>query len=382
MLQIGGAEARSKVLYKFNGGSDGAYPAGTLVMDKSGNLYGTTSGGGGSLACGSENGCGTVFKIAPDGSESVLHAFQGGADQGVPMAGLAMDREGNLYGTTFGGTGIGYGTVFKIAPDGTETIMHSFGPGADGQNPSAPMIMDKRGNFYGTTTAGGDYGKGTIFEIAKNGREYVLWSFGAAGDGAVPSGGLFADKAGNFYGTTRDGGSETIYCGLGCGTVFEFTPNVKESVLWSFGSTESDGENPVGGVVADASGNLYGVAAGGGAAGSGAVFSLAADGTEILLHSFGQKSGIQPMAGVILGRDGNLYGTNSFGGTGIGGTVYSLSPDGTNFRVVHNFIEADDGHWPYAGVLAAGDILYGTTFEGGNTCPYTNQCGVVFALRR
>src|ERR1700722_73367 len=178
--QFGGAHAsRFEVLYKFNPGSDGNSPAGALIRDNAGNLYGTAAAGG-DTGCGNTLGCGTVFKLTPEGVESVLYAFKGRRDGADPSAGLVMDKSGNLYGTTQGSyssKGLSGGTVFKVAPDGTETVLHRFGGADDGLYPYAPLTLDRRGNLYGTTTMGGNYGGGILFEIAKDGREFILWSF-------------------------------------------------------------------------------------------------------------------------------------------------------------------------------------------------------------
>jgi uncharacterized repeat protein (TIGR03803 family) len=178
-------------LYSFEDGSDGYFPVAGLIMDSAGNLYGTTEDGG--TGCVTTNGCGTVFKLAPNGTETVLYAFTNGSDGGYPEAGLIMDKEGNLYGTTDDGGANAYGTVFKVAPDGTETVLHSF-TGSDGANPVAGLIMDKKGNFYGTTAVGGTYGYGTVFKLAPNGTETVLYAFTNGSDGGYPENGVIMDK--------------------------------------------------------------------------------------------------------------------------------------------------------------------------------------------
>jgi uncharacterized repeat protein (TIGR03803 family) len=204
------------VLYNFSGGANGAGPYGGLVFDKKGNLYGTTEAYG--SGC-----CGTVFKIAADGTETVLHSFVGGADGDTPLAGLIFDKHGNLYGTTRagGGTicgGTGCGTVFQLAPDGTETILHAF-DSSDGAAPSAGVILDAKGNLYGTTAYGGDHNSGTVFELTPSAggwTERVLHHFNQfdGADGALPQGSLFLWRR-ILYGTTQYGG---IY---DQGTVFQ-----------------------------------------------------------------------------------------------------------------------------------------------------------------
>jgi uncharacterized repeat protein (TIGR03803 family) len=197
------------VLHTFTG-SDGANPATGLIADSSGNLYGTTVFGGGT-AC--AQGCGVVFKVAPDGTETVLYSFKGGTDGLYPAGRLIADSSGNLYGVAEGGA-LGGGVVFKLAPDGTETVLYSFcsKPScSDGEGPSGSLIADSAGNLYGTTATGGGGGGGcypaagcgVIFKLAPDGTETVLYYFRGGSDGANPQGGLIADSAGNLYGTAR-----------------------------------------------------------------------------------------------------------------------------------------------------------------------------------
>jgi len=221
------------VLYDFQGNSDGCYPESPLLRDSKGNLYGTTSEGGGS-GCSGYVGCGTIFKVTPTGTETVLYRFGGPPDSGAgPSAGLIKDAKGNLYGTTnFGGT-YSMGTVFELTNKGAETVRHNFegGPG-DGQGPNAGLILDKLGNLYGTTTGGGasgagGYGWGTIFKIAPNGIVTVLYSFTGGADGGYPTSDLVMGTEGNLYGTTVYGGVAGTGCwapGASCGTVFKVAP--------------------------------------------------------------------------------------------------------------------------------------------------------------
>lgn len=324
------------ILHAFADGNDGSSPNGGLIQDKSGNLYGTTSSGGPSDA-------GTVFKLAPDGTETVLFAFNGGSDGFEPQAGLVQDKAGNLYGvTTLGGTGCsiaystGCGTVFKLAPDGSETVLHSFAAGSDGVSPKATLILDKEGNLYGTTTQGGSDncdadGCGTVFKLAPDGTETVLYAFAGGSDGANPYSSLIRDRAGNLYGTTAEGGGNGCQqvALLGCGTVFKLAPNGTETVLYAFTGTNGDGDYPLAGVVQDKAGNLYGTTAQGGGtgclAGCGTVFKLAPDGTETILYAFGAgRHGGTPYAGLIQGARGRLYGTATEGGRYGYGTVFKL----------------------------------------------------------
>ena len=213
------------VLYSFGSQpGDGIYPQAGLIMDAEGNLYGTTVSGGASTNC--DDGCGSVFELSATGTETVLYSFcsQGGCTDGTqPYADLIMDKKGNLDGTTGGGGTNGGGTVFQLTPNNgtwTETVLHSFGsqPG-DGIYPQAGLIMDKKGNLYGTTQQGGAYGEGTVFELSPTGTETVLHSFPSqSGDGYWLDAGLIRDKKGNLYGTSYEGGAN------GEGAVFKVTP--------------------------------------------------------------------------------------------------------------------------------------------------------------
>jgi len=297
------------VLYSFTRGSDGEYPYAGLIMDSSGNLYGTTGFGG-------ADGAGVIFKLAPNGTETVLHSFAGGSDGSYPQAGLIMDKKGNLYGTTpYGGgiagcEGYGCGTIFKLAPNGTETVLYSFTGGSDGSEPVAGLIMDSSGNLYSTTYGGGADGDGVVFKLTPNGTETVLYSFTGESDGGYPYAGPIMDSSGNLYSTTYGGGAD------GAGVVFKLAPDGTETVLHSF-TGGSDGGYPYAGLVMDTKGNLYGTTYYGGADNRGVVFQLAPDGTETELHSFTRRSGGKfPKAGLLMDKKGNLYSTTYGGGAG------------------------------------------------------------------
>ena len=390
---LGTAHAGVTVLYAFKGGSDGAGPAG-LIEDSAHNLYGTTGYGGGT-GCGGQ-GCGTVFRLAADGTETVLYAFHGHKDGQNPSSGVIEDEAGNLYGsTTSGGDTHGNGTVFKLAPDGTEKVVHRFGGGSDGSGPKG-LIEDGAGNLYGTTYDGGGtgcemgYGCGIVFRLAPDGKETVLYSFGRY-DGHHPEAGLIRDKAGNLYGTTAAGGGGGDCSYYGCGTVFKLAPDGTETVLYDF-THKHRGLWPTAAVMKDKSGNLYGTTSLGGscqADGCGTVFKLAPDGTETVLHAFhGRKhDGAFPEADLIEDQAGNLYGTTTGGGGGSGctssdgcGTVFKLAPDGTETVLYAFRNHTRRGREPSAGLIKGGDgILYGTANDGGIGCN-GRGCGTVFRL--
>jgi uncharacterized repeat protein (TIGR03803 family) len=225
------AKGNETVLYRFVGITpdkvDGSEPHAGLVMDALGNLYGTTAGGG-ITGCGtgtSYGGCGTVFKLDTSGNETLLYTFTGGADGGNPYTGLVQDPQGNFYGTTHSVNNSGGGVVFKLDTTNRQTVLHTFPATAwDGAEPTG-IVLDRQGNIYGTTFSGGVAGSGTVFKIDTAGKETVLHHFnGGVGrtDGALPDSGLVMDPQGNFYGTTEAGG--TITNGSAWGTVFKLRP--------------------------------------------------------------------------------------------------------------------------------------------------------------
>jgi uncharacterized repeat protein (TIGR03803 family) len=202
---------KQKVLYTFTGGVDGALPYCILIQDTKGNFYGTTLGGG-------SIGGGTVFEVTPAGKEKVLYNFSGGADGAQPYGGVIRDAKGNLYGTTSIGGKFGAGTVFRVTPSGKEKVLFNFSGGADGGTPFAALVQDAKGNLYGTTFSGGQFTEGTVFKVTLAGKETVLHSFTAGADGAIPFGGLIIDAKGNLYGTTLEGGAFEL------GVVFKIVP--------------------------------------------------------------------------------------------------------------------------------------------------------------
>lgn len=311
----GGAE---EVLYSFNYQIDGGSSNAGLIFDKKGNLYGTTGGGG-------SGGFGSVFELTSQNTEKVLYSFRGGPDGGESSGNLVRDAKGNLYGTTYWGGTQNYGVVFKLTSKGVETPLHSFtGPPADGYYPTAGLALDNEGNLYGTTPFGGANGYGTVFEVTSDGSEKLLYSFGNyPGDAIGPEGGLILHNKGTLYGTTSAGGANNL------GTVFELTPDGTEKILYSFGSHAGDGYDPeTGNLVFDKKGNLYGETVRGGATGCGTVFELTRKGIEKVLYSFGAQleDGCYPQGGVVLDAEGNVYGTTFEGGTWGVGTVFKVVP--------------------------------------------------------
>jgi uncharacterized repeat protein (TIGR03803 family) len=363
---------RVNVLHTFSG-PDGASPRAALILDEAGNLYGTTSNGG------SAN-LGTVFKVAPDGTQSVLYSFTTKDGSQGPLAGLLRDNAGNLYGTTATGLRRRGGSVFRVSPAGIETSLYQFS-GADpaGYLPVAPLIADAQGNIYGTTSKGGVNGGGTAFKLTPSGNIKVLFSFGHASDGFSPAGGLTVDKQGNLYGTTALGGT-----GFG-GTIFKIAPDGTETTLYSF-AQGSESFEPWGGVIRDKQGNLYGTTMYGSyGPNGGSVYKLAPDGTFTTLYSFGSgfRDGAQPLGNLVADRKGNLYGTTSSGGIQSCGTVFRISPDGTE-KTLFSFNTATrayhKGVQPFAGLTIDHDgNLFGTTSFAGGTRKHSGQ-GTVFEI--
>jgi uncharacterized repeat protein (TIGR03803 family) len=390
------AAPREKVLHSFrNNSKGGVNPYAGLIFDTAGNLYGTTVHGG--AHC-----CGTVFELTPKAgggwTEKVLHNFPATDRDGQGPGAVIFDSAGNLYGTTGAGGAYDEGIVFELTPETgggwTEKILHAFGNGRDGIQPYAALAFDTAGNLFGTTSAGGAYNGGTVFElmprVGGGWTEKVLHEFGNGSDGSYPVAVLTLDSAGNLYGTTVSGGSG---CVGGCGTVFELTPKAggrwTENVLHNFDHNGRDGFYPTAGLLFDAAGNLYGTTEWGGAYDSGIVFELtpkASEGwTERVLRSFNITHGRYPSP-LILDAAGNLYGTTSTGGAYDWGTVFELthnSGGGWTEKVLHNFDKnGRDGTGPNAGVVfdAVGN-LFGTTVGGGDTAQCGGDgCGTVFEI--
>jgi len=307
---------------------------------------------------------------------TVLHNFTGSPDGSLPYGSLIRDQAGTLYGTTETGGASGAGTVFKVSKSGTLTVLYSFTGGSDGANPFAGLLRDAAGNFYGTTANGGTSGVGTVFKLSKSGKETVLHSFaGGTTDGCYPYGGLLQDTAGNFYGTTE-------VCGAsGVGTVFKLSKTGKETILHSFAGGSSDGEFPsFTSLLMDTSGNLYGVAEQGGTYNQGVVYKLNKAGKLTVLYSFagGTTDGCDIFGTPAMDADGNLYGTANACGSAHVGMVWKVSKKGKE-TVLHNFTAGSaDGAEPVAGVIMdAKGNLYGSTYQGGSA-----NLGTVYKLNK
>jgi uncharacterized repeat protein (TIGR03803 family) len=366
-----------KVFYTFSG-KDGSFPNGDLLADSAGNLYGTAQFGGSSVY-------GVVFKLSPTGKETILYNFTGKADGGIPIGRVMMDKSGNLYGmTSLGGDATcSCGTVYKLAPNGTLTVLHAFKGGKDGaQNQAQPELglVSIDGNFYGSASFGGDIGCdgnlgcGVVFKVSSAGKEKVLYRFDGKTNGAFPQD-VISDDAGNLYSTT--GGS---YISGNGGTIFKIDSAGKLTTLYTFTGTPT-GVSPRWHPLRTNSGTFLGATQFGGSttncvagsAGCGVVYSVNASGKERVLHAFykNPNDGAEPSGG-LLKAGSNLYGVTVYGGTinsnctfGCG-VVYRASTTG-RYLVLYRFTGGADGNYP-SGSLAqdsAGN-LYGATSAGGN----------------
>ncbi len=379
----GASAEQFHVLHAFQGGSDGATPRfSNLIEDKQGNLYGTTNFGGDATCQ-----CGAVFELTPSGAESVLYRFTGGSDGAQPYAGLEKGPDGNFYGTTTQGGGGsctgGCGTVFRITPAGVETVLYRFAGGTDGSFPFSRLHADKHGNLFGTTLKDGDpsCACGTVFELASDGTETVLHIFAGGSDGASPQSPLVADENGNLFGSTSKGGGNSG-CGFGCGTIYEVAAhNTHVSILHAL--SYGDGQLPSGAMVIDASGNLYATAMGGGDQGLGTVFKVMPNGGSTTLYSFkGGFDGKAPATGVTGDGQGNLYGTTQQGGDAHCqcGTIFTFNAT-TGFTSLHVFHTTPKGAAGYSAENALHvdkhGRIYGMLSYGRGKC---SQNGCVIAV--
>jgi len=367
------------VLHEFQDGPfDGASPGGALVRDQAGNLYGTTGHGG-------LNQKGVVYKIDPAGAESVLFSFDGTNGAG-PFAGLVLDQAGNLYGTAGAGAN-DEGVIFRVSPSGEETVLFDF-PAKLPIGPIEPiggLLLDKAGNLYGATTLGGNGncidGCGTIYRLDTTGKAHMLHQFSGGADGFSPLGSLIADANGNLYGVAQVGGdfncSADPFEGEGCGTVFRIAKNGKFTVLHAFhGGT--DGEIPQAGLVLNkATGNLYGATTGGNKSGNGLIFQISPKGKYKVVHQFTGTDGSSPNGGLILDEAGNIYGTTQSGGSNGLGTAFAMNA-ALQLKVLHNFTGGRDGFAPLTGLtLDPAGNLFGTAFKNLRT---KHDVGDVFEI--
>ncbi len=367
------------VVHTFTGGSDGGNPQAGLVLGTEGNFYGTASSGG-------QYGAGDVYEMSSTGAVTVLYSFTGEADGSTPTASLLF-LDGALYGTTSAGGAHGAGTVFKLTFAGIETVLYSFTGGADGSAPGAALTHDASTNLYGTTFAGGARGNGTVFELVhpKNGSapwpEEVLYSFGAVGDGANPVSGVAMDKTGNLYGTTSIGGT------YGYGNVYQLVPSSSgwtENIIHQF-ELLGDGGTAYAGIVLDHAGNLYGATTDGGLGGEdggGTIFKMSqVDGawTFTALYDLAGWGISGSFRNILVPSASLIYATTHCDGANTDGTVFELKETKGvwKYTLLYTFTGGSDGYFLFSSpVLDHKGNLYGTTRFGGE-----DSAGVLFKIR-
>jgi uncharacterized repeat protein (TIGR03803 family) len=392
----------------------------------------TTDGGssscGGPFQCGTVYQVAPPAKKGDSWTETIVYVFLGKNhnDGETPAGNVIIDEAGNLYGTTaYGGTGtcillgenVGCGTVYELSPPSekggawTETVLYSFPTAKQGYLPRGNLVFDSAGNLYGATQFGGGYGTtcnslylycGAVFELSPptteggKWKEKVLHGFRGGTDGANPNGGFIFDSKGAIYGTTQFGGFEGGDCGAGgCGTVFKLAPPTSKSSAWSeelldrFDPGNSGAGEPEAGVTFGKNGDLYGTTFGGGNSGSGTIFELAPGSNDkwkerVLYHFRDGDDGGHPQSSLVFDSKGNLFGTASGGGAVGNGTIFRLRPTGDSwaFATVYQFKLSPDGAYPTGSLIfdRAGN-LYGITQYGGSGQMCGNfRCGTVFKV--
>lgn len=375
---------RLTTLASFDATTTGSNPyLESLVQGLDGNLYGTSQGG---ITQG-----GTVFKITPNGTLTIVYNFcsqPSCADGSLTLGGLLLATDGNFYGTTARGGANDKGTVYRVTPEGTLTTLYSFCAKTnctDGSYPFAGLVQAADGNFYGTASDGGSGANctsgrpcGTVFKITLGGTLTTLYGFcdqPSCADGSEPLAGLIQATDGSIYGTTYEGGA------FGNGTIFRIT---RGGTLTTFHSFEFDGANLYAGLLQSTDGSFYGTTyEGGGGRGSyGTVFKITSQGSERYEY-FRGSNGARPEAGLVQGTDGNLYGTTDAGGSGNHinggrGTVFKLTSAGTPLTLYSFCLQTGclDGDGPGGGLVQGTDgNFYGTTTAGG-----AHKNGTVFSL--
>jgi len=401
---VASAQTVESTLYTFSETTN-FWPQGSLLEDGTGNLYGTTRGGG-------AYGVGSVIELSPPAVSggawtlTTLYSFVPyGASGYVPVSDLVKDQAGAFYGTTFAGGDpvCSCGGVYKLVPPTvaggawTESVLYNFKGGADGRLPAAAALaLTTTGTLYGVTVRGGSWDSGVLYQMTtKNGKTYtesVLYSFGDLADASTPNGPVVLDSKGYIYGVTSQGGA------FGQGAVYRYVPATtthvaNESILFSFGATQSTGTAPVGNLIFDAGGNLYGVTNTGGSTNDyGVVYSLAptkATWIETILYTFSKSSGVNPVAGLSWNHtNNNLYGTTSSLNTNVSGdgTVFKMTPPAVKGgawteSTLFQFTYKVSGGYP-TGVVTRDSktgTLYGTAINGGiEGCDL--YCGTIWSI--
>jgi uncharacterized repeat protein (TIGR03803 family) len=351
-------------VWSFTGANDGGSPMGGLVQVADGSFYGTTT-------YYDPTGVGTVFRMSPSGIVTGLWLYAGAYGGGFyPQYGLIKGNDGNLYGTTSDGGINGAGSIYRMSTNGVPITLWSFTGGSDGEGPIPALTQGQDGNFYGVAQRGGTYGWGTIFRLSPDGELTNLWSFTGGNDGLEGrqgfAAGLVQGNDGNFYGTTTAGGPEAY------GTVFRITPAGDLTNLWAFDDGPNGGA-PEATLALGVDGNFYGTATHGGTYNYGTIFRISPCGEFTNLWTFtGGVDGGEPSGALLQGSDGNFYGVTHTtfpgdnGPQGGNGTIFRISPNG-NLTTLWTFTGGTDGRWPYANLIQGCDgNFYGTTSAGGS----------------
>lgn len=360
------------VVHNFTGAGDGGAPYAGLTVDRAGNFYGTTSGGGLYQA-------GVVFRLSRAGSGWVLtplYSFQGLPNDGAyPYGGVIFGPDGSLYGTTYGGGSTNHGTIYRLRPQPSacksatcpweETVLYSFTGSTDGAGPAyGNLILDQAGNLYGTTPYGGDNDLGVVFKLTpSNGgwTESVLWAFDGYIGGENPFSGVIFDSAGNLYGTTSYGGT------YAAGTVFELSPSGSGWTEQTLASVNFSDSYTCGNVVMDGQGNMFGTSGCGYYGGPGGIFELTPSNGGWTFTTLQPLSGARgPYDTPTLDAAGNVYGTSSLTGVNGDGEVFKLTPSNGGWIYTSVSFDGSNGSTPVGGVVldAAGNA-YGTASHGG-----------------
>ena len=373
------------VIYSFPGGSEPANPnAEAIAQGRDGNLY-TTTAYGGTVG---QTGGGTVFKITPGGTVTVVYpetSSLGPYGGAYPYSGVTLGTDGLFYGTNYyGGTG-GHGEVYKVTAAGVVTPLHSFAGTGDGANPFSAPIEGTNGVFYGTTSSITATVNSTAYSVTSGGTFNTLHTFTGT-DGQNVYAPLVQGTDGNFYGNTAAGGT-------GDGVIFKMAPSGAVTVLHTFAGT--DGSNASYPLIQASDGNFYGTTSTGGSSNAGVVFKITAGGTYNVIYNLnGTTDGAGPSSGLVQATNGKLYGVTENLNVGLG-TIFSVTTSGT-FTTLYSFTAADypDGGYPVSPLIQHTDgLLYGTTYVGGspsNGCEsllypggeptYYNGCGVFYKL--
>jgi uncharacterized repeat protein (TIGR03803 family) len=348
--------------FNINAGDPFTFVNGRLAQGRDGNFYAESNQGGAFLK-------GTVFQLTPGGTVTIIHSFAGSPDGQFPEGGMTLGPDGNFYGDAPTGGTASHGTVFKVTPSGTLTLLHTFTKKGDGTNPMYALVLNPNGNFYGATSQGNNSVPETIFQVTPSGTFKTIRTLTTAQ--GFSGGQLSQGSDGNIYGGTNAGGAN------GFGTAFKVTPGGVVTVLHDFNGT--DGASAAFGLVQAPNGTFYGATKGGGSANAGVIYSLTSSGTFTVLHNLnGTSDGSTPFGQLLLASDGNLYGTAVSGGTSFVncGTIFKVTPDGA-YSVVHNFDRTSGCNPEEQPIQGTDGLLYGLVTGGGN---HDGRGGVFYSL--